>query len=59
LTRIEIDRLLPVVLDVAVGSISAPIAWLRWLSRTDFLDVLQHAQLTPGRVIVEADDLPT
>ena len=31
LPRVEIDGLLPVRLDVAIGEHQAPIAWLRWL----------------------------
>src|SRR5262245_635849 len=58
LLRVEIDRLLPVVLDVAVRQHQRADRLIALIGvRLRLVDVLQHVQGTAGEVVVDADDL--
>ena len=58
LTGVEIDRLLPVALDVAVGEHERADRLVALVGvGLGLVDVLQHAQLSSRGVVVEADDL--
>ena len=58
LTRVEVDRLLPVALDVAVGEHQRADGLVALVGvGLGLVDVLQHGQLSSGSGVVEAADL--